>query len=79
MLQTLVGARGCAARCVEAVYAGAAHAHCGVPEQYMLGAMHVLVFRRAEGDADGDRDTVVHMLHILSMYCNFSVIFRVIL
>ncbi|KAJ7874924.1 hypothetical protein B0H14DRAFT_3550874 [Mycena olivaceomarginata] len=68
MLQTLVGARGCAARCVEAAYAGAAHVHSGVPEQYMLGAMHVLVFRRAEGDGDGDRDTVVHMLHILSMY-----------
>ncbi|KAJ7831446.1 hypothetical protein B0H14DRAFT_2592630 [Mycena olivaceomarginata] len=78
-LQALIGARGCAAQCVEAVYAGAALAHGGVPEQYMLGAMHVLVFRRAEGDADGDRDMVVHMLHILSMYCNFSVIFRVIL
>ncbi|KAJ7848135.1 hypothetical protein B0H14DRAFT_3867288 [Mycena olivaceomarginata] len=58
MLQTLVGAHRCAAQCVEAVYAGAAHAHHGVPEQYILGAMHVLVFRRAEGDADGDRDTV---------------------
>jgi hypothetical protein len=64
-LQALVGARGCAAQCVEAAYAGAAHAHGGVPEQYMLGAMHVFVFRRAEGDADGDRDTVVHMLHTL--------------
>ncbi|KAJ7821950.1 hypothetical protein B0H14DRAFT_3732883 [Mycena olivaceomarginata] len=53
-LQALIGARGCAARCVEAVYAGAALVHGGVPEQYLLG-MHMLVFRRAEGDTDGDR------------------------
>ncbi|KAJ7715282.1 hypothetical protein B0H14DRAFT_3901589 [Mycena olivaceomarginata] len=53
-LQAL-GARGGTARCVEAVYAGAAHAHGGVPEEYLLC---VLVFWRAEGDADRDRDTV---------------------
>ncbi|KAJ7339221.1 hypothetical protein DFH08DRAFT_1014100 [Mycena albidolilacea] len=41
-LQVLVCARGGAARCMEAAYAGAAHAHGGVPEEYLVG---VLVFR----------------------------------
>jgi hypothetical protein len=53
MLQVLVGERGGTAQCVEAACAGAAHVHGGVPEEYILGAMHELVFRRAEGARRG--------------------------